>query len=170
MLRILVTMLALLAASPLAAQPPNWEVVVNDDDSVSILPAVEGFTSAKEALTSVGADRVIREIRLDPKILYGEMQGEIHQYLEEHYPEELARAMESSGNLHNPRVNALAGAFLEAILATSYVAELNELLAGSCQQVNKVSHEKLFMSTKEDPPSFSAIVWLAVEKIACGPA
>lgn len=106
-------------------------------------------------------------MRLDPKILFGEMQGEIYQFLQSHYPKKLAEAMSSAGNLHNPKVKALARGFLEAVLATSYVTELNELLTRFCHKVERVVHEKFSMSNRRDPPSFAAVVWLDLEKTAC---
>ena len=119
----------------------------------------------EEAIAEVSEDQVITDIRLHPRVLYGdEMQGEIHRFLEGRYPEELAGALAASGNLHNPKLSPLFRPLREAILATSYVKRLGELLGPSRHRIVGATFEKVEVSTRAKPPRFSAIVWLIVEK------
>lgn len=167
MRRLLVAALLLCLSGPLVAQGPKWAIVPlqSAPNRVGLLPDVEGFATLEEAIAEVAEDQVISEIRLHPRYLRGEeMQGEILAFFEKHYPEELAQALASSGNLHNPALGPLAKPLREAILATSYTKRLGEHLAPTRHRIAGVSFEKLSMSTCTEPPSVSAIVWLLVEK------
>ncbi len=93
-------------------------------------------------------------------------QSEIRSYLEKHYPSLLSAALESSGNLHNPKVTPLREPYQEAILATSFVASLNETLSRIGYKVSRVSSEKFVID--KHSATFSAAVWLFTTKTEQG--
>ena len=129
-------------------------------------PLKEGFGTLEDALDSLGEDHVIASIRLDPVPLgtSDRMQQEIFAYFARHHPEELRAASSSSGNLHNPALRLLMPGYRAAVLSTSFVAELKKVLARYEHRVVGVSFEKFSMRTQREPPRFSAITWLVLEK------
>ena len=91
-------------------------------------------------------------------------QEEVMGYLRQHYPKELKAAMESAGNMHNPKVMPLRRPFEEALLSTTFVKKLQADLVKIGYAVSGASTEKftLIKQTK----SFSAATWLMTKKIA----
>ncbi|MEM7585126.1 MAG: hypothetical protein AAF560_17175 [Acidobacteriota bacterium] len=126
-------------------------------------PAGEGFATLRAALDSLAEPRRLSAIRIDRTPAYRAVQSELYPYLEQHHRETLEAALASSGNLHNPKMRALGGPFREAVLATSYVESVNELLAGYGLEVVGLSFEKLLLDRRQQPPSFFAVIWLNIE-------
>lgn len=91
-------------------------------------------------------------------------QKEIVGYLQQHYPKELKAAMESAGNMHNPKVIPLRKPFEEALLSTTFVKNLQADLAKIGYEVSGVSTEKF--SFIKQTNSFSADTWLMTKKNA----
>ncbi len=56
-------------------------------------------------------------------------QDEIFAVLERKAPDRLKEALKSSGNMHNPKVEALYGDFVKALLSTPTITKLNASLA-----------------------------------------
>lgn len=165
---------------PLASyEQDEWIWVVDLDGSskeggsgevdIEPRPAREsGFATLAEALDSLDEDQVIQTIRLDPIPLWSSdrMKEELLDYLAQHYPKELRAASSSSGNLHNPALRPLMRGYSEAVLATSYVAELAKVLAKHGHRIVRVGFEKFSMRTDRKPPEFTAITWLLLEKLS----
>jgi hypothetical protein len=95
------------------------------------------------ALASLGEDQVLESIWLVPMARSTEeqVQKELFEYFEEHYPEELKAASSSSGNLHNPKLGPVMAGYREAVRSTSYVAELAEILAKHDYRIAGVGFE-----------------------------
>lgn len=85
-------------------------------------------------------------------------QREIMDYLQKHYPKELSRAMESAGNMHNPKMIPLRKPFEEALMATTFVSDVKADLAKIGYDVSGVNTEKFTFNTQTN--SFSAATWL----------
>ncbi len=93
----------------------------------------EGHDTLKEAILSFPKEAPNASLKHIWMGLFfdtdAQSQSEIRAYLERHNPKLLSAALESSGNLHNPKVTPLREPYQEAILSTSYVASLNESLS-----------------------------------------
>lgn len=94
----------------------------------------------------------------DPKI-----QEELLKELQSSYPELLADALKSSGNLHNPKIAPLKAKFSECLLKTPTVVRINEQLSITGFFVKKAEYEKFYINKEKEIPTFYAVVWLILE-------
>ncbi len=94
----------------------------------------------------------------DPKI-----QEELLKDFQSSYPELLADALKSSGNLHNPKVFPLRAKFSECLLKTPTVAKMNELFSATGYIIARAECEKFEVNKEKEMPSFECYVWLILE-------
>lgn len=105
------------------------------------------------------------QFRDDPKV-----QAELMNEFALRYPELLADAFRSSGNMHNPRVLPLRARFSECLLRTPTLAGMKAALLAHGYTVKGIEFEKFAINKgKEDTP-FHAVVWLIVDPIENGAA
>ncbi|MEZ5300495.1 MAG: hypothetical protein R3F11_07520 [Verrucomicrobiales bacterium] len=91
------------------------------------------------------------------------IQAELKAQFEADYPDLLAAALKSSGNMHNPKVLPLRAKFPECFLKTPSVKKINKVLAAHGCAITGISFEKFYID-KADPkaPAFHAFLWLKV--------
>lgn len=70
----------------------------------------------------------LRNFRVFPSEKDVLLQAELHNFLILNYPDLIGDALNSAGNMHNPKVTALRAPFQEAIMASSLVTKINILL------------------------------------------
>lgn len=97
----------------------------------------------------------------DPKI-----QEELMKEFRTSYPELLADALKSSGNLHNPKVLPLRAKFSECLLKTPTLMKMNELFSVTGYRITKAECEKFELNKEKEVPSFECYVWLTLEENA----
>lgn len=90
------------------------------------------------------------------------LQTEIHNYLKAHYPNELNAAHLSAGNMHNPKAIPLRKPFEEALVKSSYVQSIAEILREHGYEVTAASTEKFMLIERN---KFDAMTWLKVEQL-----
>ena len=142
----------------------KWEPRTRDDGAVVILASREGFDSLNEVIESTPKESCIKHIGLSVLSQYAQLQSELHSYMAENYPQQLEEALNSAGNMHNPKVIALHQAFREAILKSSYVQSVNEAFSKRCEKISSVSFEKFHIAKSSINPKYEAMVWLTSEK------
>lgn len=106
----------------------------------------------------------IRSVQVTTLAQFDGLQHELHTYLQRHYPQELADALASAGNMHNPMVVALREGFKEAVLASDFVKQMNADFRGRCESITSVDIEKFFITTQSSSPQFEAMLWLKTEQ------
>lgn len=124
---------------------------------------LEELCTLEDAVRGLPQGVCIESLRLDPLLQASDTQRELAAYLQEHYPQEHGEALASAGNLHNPKVQAVRKPFEEALLATTQARRIDALLATRQQSVATVSMEKFFLSKRQQPPRYLAIVWLVTD-------
>ena len=89
-------------------------------------------------------------------------QKELFQQLEVIAPKELKEALESAGNMHNPKMNALRPGFEKAVLAAPTVLRFKEDLARHQLEIARVSCEKFSFASAGDTRLFSCFLSLTL--------
>lgn len=109
-------------------------------------------------LDVIGAHELLREDAL---------QDEIFAALERDAPRQLAEALKSSGNMHNPKMIQLWDPFRKALLASPTITRLDASLARYGLVVSRVGFEKFELrSTLTDPRRrFHGSLWLNVSML-----
>lgn len=124
----------------------------------SIAALGEVVASEKRQLHSLDMGRLVQ---LEPDTI----QTDIMSYLSKNYPQELKEALNSAGNMHNPKMIALRKPFEEALLNTLYVKTINEILEPHDYKIAGVSFEKLFLIKEEDSILFDALTWFKIGQL-----
>lgn len=166
-MRVLILLLAILYSAICLGNDAKWDVYVQEDGWAALTKSPSGEYSLASAISSIPKDVWLKHFRVFPTEQNKKMQAELHKYLAAQYPRIQAEALASAGNMHNPKIKALRGAFKEAILATTMVKSLNAALeAGArCERIASTSFEKFHIKTKETgQPVYGAMVWLTTEK------
>ncbi|RBP37761.1 hypothetical protein DES53_113144 [Roseimicrobium gellanilyticum] len=112
-------------------------------------PAAEYPTMAV-ALQDVADDGKLNQLRLlsVTKLLSDDnFQKEVFQQLEAIAPKDLKEALESAGNMHNPKMTALRPSFEKAVLTTPTVLRFKEDLARHQLEIAGASCEKFSFAT-----------------------
>lgn len=133
----------------------DWDVKREDS------PSIEGLA---EILSSRDRSIPLKHVTFwtyfnnDPKV-----QGEVMAEFKSRYPDVLAEAFKSSGNMHNPKVLPLRSKFEECLLATPTITKINEVFLTHGYSVTQISFEKLSTNKENKAKPFSAIIWLMLE-------
>ena len=109
----------------------------------------------KRILSGINLGRVI-QIRSDS------LQVEIQDYLKKRHPKILEAAYSSAGNMHNPKVKPLRKPFEEAVVNSSYVQSIADILRKHGYEVAGVSTEKFMLINQK---SLDAMAWLKVKQL-----
>ncbi|TQV88252.1 hypothetical protein [Aliikangiella coralliicola] len=142
----------------------KWEPTIRDDGVSVIFATNEGFESLGEAIGSVPNDSWIMHVVVPLLPQNTDFQKDIHYYIKENQQGELDAALNSAGNMHNPKVIALHEIFTEAVLNSKYAESINIALASRCERITTVSFEKFYISKTSAKPQYSAILWFTTEK------
>lgn len=145
------------------AEPLKWQTNFADHDAV-IFASSTGVDSLKDVIAAVPKSVWIRSVQVSTLAQFDGLQHELHTYLQRHYPQELADALASAGNMHNPKVVALREGFKEAVLASDFVKQMNADFRGRCESITSVDIEKFFITTQSSSPQFEAMLWLKTEQ------
>ncbi len=151
------------------AMAQKWQISENykEEDAVYIKYGEVGNKSLDEIIKKIELNKTLKGIFLGRLLhLYSnELQSEINTYLKANYPNELKEALESAGNLHNPKIVALREPFKEAVSHTSFIKELGTSLKNYNYKIGGISLEKFFLIKKDEVINFDALTWLEVKKL-----
>lgn len=163
-MRNLLFIISLIVSSNSLGEEAIWEVYISENGWASISDTHKGQATLSEAIASIPEELWLRHFRVFPTEANAKLQKEIDDYLLNNHPETHAQALESAGNMHNPKIVALREPFKEAILASSLVKQINGALAKRCERISATSFEKLNVRKKEGRPIYGAMVWLSTEQ------
>lgn len=127
-------------------------------------PAAEYPTMAA-ALQDVADDGKLDQLRLlsvSHLLSDDNFQKELFQQLETIAPKELKEAMESAGNMHNPKMDALRPGFEKAVFATPTVSQFKEDLARHRLEIARVSCEKFSFASSGNTKRFACFLSLTL--------
>lgn len=130
-------------------------------------PRAEYATMAS-ALQDVADDGKLDQLRLlsvSHLLSDDTFQKEIFQGLETIAPKELKEALESAGNMHNPKMHALRPGFEKAVLATPTVSRFKEDLARHQLEIARVSCEKFSFASSEGTKRFFCFLSLTLAAV-----
>ena len=96
------------------------------------------------------------------------VQGELLNEFNSRFPNLLADAFKSSGNMHNPKVLPLRSKFSECLLRTPTLTKINQALFAEGYSVKRIEFEKFSINKEKKTTPFHAISWLIVEPIESG--
>ena len=90
------------------------------------------------------------------------LQKELYQQFEKDFPDLLADALRSAGNMHNPKVLPLTAKFSESMLKTSTIKKIADQLKEYGYTIKDIGCEKFSIIKGTDPPAFYAIVFVTL--------
>lgn len=152
--------------------PVQGEWIISYKDEIAYLgynwkasgkkpPSTDGLA---EILTNRQKDFPLKQITFFTYFLNDiKIQQELLKEFQSSYPELLADALKSSGNLHNPKIAPLSAKFSECLLKTPTVVRINEQLSATGFTVKKAEYEKFYIIKDQEIPTFYAVVWLTLE-------
>lgn len=152
-----------LSSQVTVAEPLKWQTSFTDHEAV-IFASSTGVDSLKDVIAAVPKSVWIRSVQVSPLAQFDGLQHELQTYLQRHYPQMLADALASAGNIHNPKVVALRQGFKEAVLASGFVKQINSHFSVRCESITSVDIEKFFITTQSSTLQFEAMVWLKTEQ------
>jgi hypothetical protein len=173
-MRKVLALLLLIHAAPTLA---GWTSGVNPEHAVS--PGAtwisysphqdEGaptFKDALDALARTGNVHRLDVIDLHWLVEDASFQKELIVALQASAPSELAQAMRSSGNTHNPKVVQLRRPFEASVLSTPTVTKIISDLSHYGLDVFGASSEKLTIFRSNGQPKLMCFLWLSVSQQA----
>jgi hypothetical protein len=128
-----------------------------------------GYATFEEALKKLVDDKHVQA--LDTIFAYdllGEesFQKEIFARLEHDAPRKLKAALDSKGDIHNPKVLQLWKPFEKAVLATSILQKINSALAVQGLGITRVGCEKFETRHRDTGPYFAGLMTFAVGRLS----
>jgi len=171
-MRNLLTLLLLLHAAPAFA---GWTSGVNPKHLVSPgLASIvyspdqkEGaptFKEALDALARAGKVQRLEVITLHWLVQEASFQKELMAGLQTSAPNELAEALSSAGNMHNPKVLQLRKPLQASALSTPTVKTIDVYLSQYGLHVSGVSTEKLSIVGSNGQRKLMCFMWLQVSQ------
>ena len=100
-----------------------------------------GAPAPKEENKNGGDSRFISAVKGTEEVENKVLQKELHEYMLQSHPVEHRAALESAGNMHNPKVIALRDAFGDAILSTQLVQNINRALSTRCERISSTNFD-----------------------------
>lgn len=164
MTKIAVLMGLLLFSNCLFSQSLNWKTKLRSDGATVIYRSADGYNNLKDAINSVPINSWITHIAASDLLEHTSFHSEVFSYLKIKYPDELASALGSAGNMHNPAVKNIQEGFKEAVLNSVFTKELNIAFADRCERVTEVNIEKFFIYRDSGEPKFSSFLWLSTDE------
>lgn len=89
-----------------------------------------------------------------------ETNAQLLSYYREKMPQELEKALQSSGNLHNPAIVPLKKSFAAALRETAMFKDIEKELAKFGYTASKIEFDKYSINTKGSPKLRVADIWL----------
>ncbi|MRX28654.1 hypothetical protein [Kangiella sp. HZ709] len=164
-MKFCIALLTLMVSNNLNALERGWYVHTHNNEYAVIIESNQTSSmNIKDALISISPKVCLKHFRigyqLDKDI---ELQSELHAFLLKNHSKLYSEALDSTGNMHNPKVIALHQAFNKALLSTSLVSKLNSALSARNEQILSVSFEKFTVNKSAANTQFNAIVWLSTD-------
>lgn len=135
-----------------------WIIVYNDSSESQH----SDFPSAISTIRSEGQASELKHIALHALVPTDRFQEQLLVVLAEQAPEQLAQAMDSSGNLHNPALEPLREELADAILAVPLVQDIADELSSEGLTISNASFEKVVLQKNEDAVKILFFLWLSV--------
>ena len=164
MTRIVILIGLLLFSNYLFGQELTWKTELRSDGNSVVFRAANGLASLEEVINSIPLESWIIHFSASDLLDQVDFQNDVFSYLQNNYPDELAKALASAGNMHNPAVKQLREPFKAAVLNSTYVEEINKSLSNRCEKVTEVIIEKFFINKKVAKPKLESFLWLGTEK------
>ena len=164
MIRINIVIALLLFSTCLYGQELSWKAEIRSDGNSVVFRSVDGLASLQEVIASVPQESWIIHFSVVDLWDQKDFQDEVFLFLQNNYPRELAKALASVGNIHNPAVKQLTEPFKAAVINSSYVKDINKSLSNRCEKITEVIIEKFFINKKMAKPKLESFVWLGTEK------
>ena len=92
------------------------------------------------------------------------LQKELRDGFRVAHPDLFAAALKSAGNLHNPKVIALANKLENVLLKTSTIAGIGAILTEAGYSITDMSFEKFHIDKRQKPPRLAGFVWLKLAR------
>jgi hypothetical protein len=161
---LLLAIILLSTALPLHS---GWVVTPNAARIAYSAEPGKGHVTFEEALKELSDSGAIQKLAtINGFELFAEesFQNELFAGLERDAPHELREGRESSGNMHNPKMNQLRMPFEKALLATPTITKLNASLAAHGLAITGSNTEKLELRNTPTNPRvrFYGILYLSV--------
>ncbi|GEA10366.1 hypothetical protein [Alteromonas sp. KUL49] len=160
MSKILLTILFILSPNVMGDEL-GWDVYLSDHGWATISGIHHEGEPLLTSIKSVPKEVWVKYFRVFPNEDDVTFQKEIHEFLKTNYPQLHNEALNSAGNVHNPKVIALRIPFQEALMASSLVTRINAALESRCERVVSASYEKFTIRKSNGKPVYSAMVWLS---------
>ena len=163
-MRSILVIIILTVKSFAFASDTGWDISVHDNEWATLYDTHQGKLSLTKAVDSVPKNIWLRNFRIFISESDHRMQKELHEFFKSNYPELHVDALQSAGNMHNPKMIALREPFKEAILASSLAKEIMAVLSSRCERIVSSSYEKFTIWRKDGQTIYSAMVWLSTEE------
>ena len=129
----------------------------------------EGDATFGEALKQLEKQGLLDRLKTITIHLFfreADFQKELFSALERSVPTALQEALQSSGNVNNPKIRKLYKPFMEAVLVTTMVKEISSALDGHSLKIAGASGEKFMLFKEKDQLRFFCGLILEIEKVA----
>ena len=168
-MKILSVLFFLATASPLICGEAVWSASEHDEKTIinysrapesKLAPSLEGLRQLLGRLEDGGSIKHVcfwDYFNQDAVI-----QAELFAVFQADFPEDLKEALESSGNMHNPKLLSLRKHFRASLMKTPTVIAINRIFHEEGYQISDISFEKFWIDKNVASPLFHAIVWLVV--------
>lgn len=147
----------------------GWKVEPSNSDDknkVYIYYAKDSWQSLTSVFNNLSAEDKATSLRIC--CLLGGEKNRTHQevalYFKKEIPSEFRKALESSGNLHNPALKPLTDRFIKAFKITQLYVSIKESLKGSGYYATNIKFEKFEIFKSTEPYEFHADIWVYFEK------
>jgi hypothetical protein len=164
-MRNIMAIVILLVSCLAMASDSGWDVSIHDEWAI-LYNTHQGKFPLSEAVDSVPKGIWLKNFRVFLSADDIPLQKELHEFLSSNYPDLHAEALNSAGNMHNPKITALREPIKEAILESKLAKKINIALATRCERIVSASYEKFTIWKKDGKITYSAIVWLSTKKCA----
>ena len=152
----------------IAARVGGVALLHNDDAKIEKAPNIKwltDFLAVRNKSVPLKHINYWTHFNNDPTV-----QAELLNEFRLRFPDLLADAFKSAGNMHNPMVLPLRSKFSECLLKTPTLIKINEALLAQGYSVKRIEFEKFSIDKEKKATPFHAISWLIIEAIANGEA
>jgi hypothetical protein len=131
--------------------------------SANVEEGHELINGAIEQLIKEGKLNLLKALHVSWLLDDPVFQAEIFSVLRLNNPTQLEAALQSAGNMHNPKMQAMYEPFANAVLATDTVKKIDKALNSYGLKIEHAPHEKLMLIEADGVKQFDAILWLSVK-------
>ena len=137
-----------------------------NENNVVINLSKDSNQSFAQVLNSIPGDKILFAVNICclTNINDNRIHSEITAYYESYLTKQFNSALNSTGNLHNPKLVPLSNSFNIAIKSTSLYRYIENILLENNYKIQKIEHEKFSILKNNEEPKYHADVWLHVAK------